>query len=200
MRGKGAAGVGGALVTTFLRSVTAGLLVVTTTSGALVVGAEVGGGVGRKSVMARSSKWAVWWTGRGPGSAGVGGSGRRAPGTAAGSGERLPADILGSGLGSRGPPAGDCLPPLAGLRDLDFKKLLNPFRLLTGRAVVGLKGSLVATDENLCSVLVNSIGVDGLGAAVTNVVLTVVDSLTLVGRERGLNRVLGTKRFCLGDC
>ena len=200
MRGKGAAGVGGALVTTFLRIVTAGLLVVTTTSGALVVGAEVGGGVGRKSVMARSSKWAVWWTGRGPGSAGVGGSGRRAAGTAAGSGEWLPADILGSGLGSRGPPAGDCLPPLAGLRDLDFKKLLNPFRLLTGRAVVGLKGSLVATDENLCSVLVNSIGVDGLGAAVTNVVLTVVDSLTLVGRERGLNRVLGTKRFCLGDC
>ena len=198
MRGKGAAGVGGALVTTFLRSVT-GLLVVIT-SGALVVGAEVGGGVGRKSVMARSSKWAVWWTGRGLGSAGVGGSGRRAAGTAAGSGERLPADILGSGLGSRGPPAGDCLPPLAGLRDLDFKKLLNPFRLLTGRAVVGLKGSLVATDENLCSVLVNSIGVDGLGAAVTNVVLTVVDSLTLVGRERGLNRVLGTKRFCLGDC
>jgi len=187
-------------VTTFLRIVTAGLLVVTTTSGALVVGAEVGGGVGRKSVMARSSKWAVWWTGRGPGSAGVGGSGRRAPGTAAGSGERLPADILGSGLGSRGPPAGDCLPPLAGLRDLDFKKLLNPFRLLTGRAVVGLKGSLVATDENLCSVLVNSMGVDGLGAAVTNVVLTVVDSLILVGRERGLNRVLGTKRFCLGDC
>jgi len=185
-------------VTVFLRSVT-GVLVVTA-SGALVVGAKVGGGVGRKSVMARSSKWAVWWTGRGPGSAGVGGSGRRAAGTAAGSGERLPADILGSGLGSRGPPAGDCLPPLAGLRDLDFKKLLNPFRLLTGRAVVGLKGSLVATDENLCSVLVNSMGVDGLGAAVTNVVLTVVDSLILVGRERGLNRVLGTKRFCLGDC
>jgi hypothetical protein len=186
-------------VTGFLRIVT-GLFVVTT-SGALVVGAEVGGRVGRKSVMARSSKWAVWWTGRGPGSAGVGGSGRRAAGTAAGSGERLlPADILGSGLGSRGPPAGDCLPPLAGLRDLDFKKLLNPFRLLTGRAVVGLKGSLVATDENLCSVLVNSMGVDGLGAAVTNVVLTEVDSLILVGRERGLNRVLGTKRFCLGDC
>jgi len=200
MRGKGAAGVGGALVTTFLRIVTAGLLVVTTTSGALVVGAEVGGGVGRKSVMARSSKRAVWWTGRGPGSAGVGGSGRRAPGTAAGSGEWLPADILGSGLGSRGPPAGDCLPPLAGLRDLDFKKLLNPFRLLTGRAVVGLKGSLVATDENLCSVLVTSIGVDGLGAAVANVVLTVVDSLILVGRDRGLNRFLGLKRFCLGDC
>ena len=185
-------------MTVFLRSVT-GVLVVTAT-GALVVGAKVGGGVERKSVMARSSKWAVWWTGRGPGSAGVGGSGRRAAGTAAGSGERLPADILGSGLGSRGPPAGDCLPPLPGLRDLDFKKLLNPFRLLTGRAVVGLKGSLVATDENLCSVLVNSMGVDGLGAAVTNVVLTVVDSLILVGRERGLNRVLGTKRFCLGDC
>ena len=182
-------------MTTFLRIVTAGLLVVTT-AGALVVGAEVGGRVGRKSVMARSSKRAVWWTGRGPGSAGVGGSGRRAAGTAAGSGEWLPADILGSGLGSRGPPAGDCLPPLAGLRDLDFKKLLNPFRLVTGRAVVGLKGSLVATDENLCSVLLNSIGVDGLGAAVTNV----VDSLTLAGRERGLNRVLGTKRFCLGDC
>merc|ERR1719180_542716 len=124
MLGKGAAGVGGALVTTFLRIVTAGLLVVTA-SGALVVGAEVGGGVGRKSVMARSSKRAVWWTGRGPGSAGVGGSGRRAAGTAAGSGEGLPADILGSGLGSRGPPAGDCLPPLAGLRDLDFKKLLK---------------------------------------------------------------------------
>ena len=182
----------------FLRIVT-GILVVTT-SGALVVGAEVCGEVGRKSVMARSSKWAVWWTGRGPGSAGVGGSGSRAAGTAAGSGERLPADILGSGLGSRGPPAGDCLPPLAGLRDLDFKKLLSPFRLLTGRAVVGLKGSLVATDENLCSVLVNSMGVDGLGAAVANVVLTVVDSLTLVGRERGLKRFLGTKRFCLGDC
>ena len=119
----------------------------------------------------------------------------------AGTGERSPAGILGSGLGSRGPPAGDCLPPLPGLRDLDFKKLLNPFRLLMGRAVVaGLNGSLVATDENLCSVLVNSIGVDGLGAAVTNVVLTVVDSLTLVGRERGLNLVLGAKRFCLGDC
>ena len=113
----------------------------------------------------------------------------------AGTGERSPAGILGSGLGSRGPPAGDCLPPLPGLRDLDFKKLLSPFRLLTGRAVVGLKGSLVATDENLCSVLVNSMGVDGLGAAVANVVLTVVDSLTLVGRGRGLNRDLGTKRF-----
>jgi len=183
-------------VTVFLLIVTG--LLVATTFGALVVGAKVGGGVGRKSVMARSSKWAVWWTGRG--CAGVGGSGRRAAGTAAGSPERLPADILGSGLGSRGPPAGDCLPPLAGLRDLDFKKLLKPFRLLTGRAVVGLKGSLGATDENLCWVLVNSMGVDGLGAAVTNVVLTVVGSLTLVGRERGLNRVLGTKRFCLGDC
>ena len=185
-------------MTVFLRIVI-GLLVVTT-SGALVVGAEVGGGVGRKSVMARSSKWAVWWTGRGLGSAGVGGSGRRAAGTAAGSGEWLPADILGSGLGSRGPPAGDCLPPLPGLRDLDFKKLLNPFRLLTGRAVVvvGLDGSLVATDENLCWVLVNSIGVEGLGAAVTNVAATsLVDSLTLVGRGRGLNRDLGTKRFCL---
>ena len=119
----------------------------------------------------------------------------------AGTGERSPAGILGSGLGSRGPPAGDCLPPLPGLRDLDFKKLLNPFRLLTGRAVVvvGLDGSLVATDENLCWVLVNSIGVEGLGAAVTNVAATsLVDSLTLVGRGRGLNRDLGTKRFCLG--
>ena len=119
----------------------------------------------------------------------------------AGTGERSPAGILGSGLGSRGPPAGDCLPPLPGLRDLDFKKLLNPFRLLTGRTVVvvGLDGSLVATDENLCWVLVNSIGVEGLGAAVTNVAATsLVDSLTLVGRGRGLNRDLGTKRFCLG--
>lgn len=121
-------------MTVFLRSVTG--VVVVTASGALVVGAEVGGRVGRKSVMARSSKWAVWWTGRGPGNAGVGGSGRRAAGTAAGSGERLPADILGSGLGSRGAATAGCLPPLPELRDLDFKKLMKPLRLVTGGRVL----------------------------------------------------------------
>ena len=197
MRGKEAVGVCGGVVTVFLR-VETGWLVGIVISGALVLGAEVGGGVGRKSVMARSSRWAVWWTGRGPGSAGVGGSGRRGAGTAGG-GERLPApDILGSGLGSRGPPAGDCLPPLAGLRDLDFKKLLNPFRLLIGRAVVGSNGWLVATDDSTWLVLVTFLGVEGLGAVVTNVVLAVVGSLTLVGRERGLNRALGLNRFCRG--
>ena len=106
-------------------------------TGALVVNAVVvGGWVGVKS-LARSKSDGAWRAGCGSvGAEGV----TRGPGT--GGGEPPTAGILGSGLGSRGAASTVCLPPLTELRDLDFKKLMKPLRLVTG-------GKVVVTDAGL---------------------------------------------------
>ena len=88
----------------------------------------VGGRVGVKS-LARSKSEGAWRAGcGGVGAGGAGGAGTRGEPTAAG--------ILGSGLGSRGAATAGCLPPLPELRDLDFKKLMKPLRLVTGGRVL----------------------------------------------------------------